>query len=124
MKSNGKVYRCAVCNTHTGAIHEIIFGRGWREVSVEACIQLPLCQHCHMTAHGQKSCDYPNYLSADFGRKSQKEARSILGKILVVDTERMLYLYRQITGICGKNAKDMIMKGKDKRQKKIKEYEL
>ena len=49
-----KLYRCAECNRQTTTKHEIIFGRGNRDICIDYNIQLPLCPSCHHTAHGIK----------------------------------------------------------------------
>ena len=48
-----KKYRCIGCEAWTETLHEIIHGHGRRELCVEYMIQVPVCIHCHNTAHGK-----------------------------------------------------------------------
>jgi len=55
MKTKGKIlYSCCVCQAHTTVLHEIVFGSLYKRVCEDFNIQVPLCQRCHQSAHGQK----------------------------------------------------------------------
>ena len=123
MKKEG-IYYCAICNTHTGVLHEIIFGQCWRDISIEANLQLPLCQHCHDAAHGKKHSikTYPNYAAMEFSRYTQAQAETRLLNMLAVEAQRMIYYFNNLTTVCGKQARKMIMTDKDYRAARIRAY--
>jgi hypothetical protein len=48
-----KTYRCIGCEAWTSELHEIIPGNGRRDICIKYSIQVPVCRHCHETAHGK-----------------------------------------------------------------------
>jgi hypothetical protein len=47
-------WRCVRCGTYTQTLHEVIFGRGNRQVCVDYHVQTPLCTSCHELVHTNK----------------------------------------------------------------------
>jgi hypothetical protein len=52
----GKLYSCALCQHPTGTLHEIVYGRTFRQMSIDCNLQIPLCdvRMCHNLAHREK----------------------------------------------------------------------
>tara|TARA_Y100000361_G_C11161446_1_gene347655 strand:- start:3001 stop:3312 length:312 start_codon:yes stop_codon:yes gene_type:complete len=54
MKTNKKIYRCFFCMANCGQFHEVVFGHGYRPLSIKYAIQMPLCaSHHHLAHHGR-----------------------------------------------------------------------
>lgn len=67
---------------------------------------------------------YPSFEAWEFSRNSQDEIKKILAFKLCFNLEKMVYLYNQLSGIMGKQARDKIMAGKSEREKIIKKHEV
>ena len=62
--------KCLLCNQYAAELHEIYFGRGVRQISIDHGYQVPLCRYHHEFAHRQKD-----------------EAQSIIFERLGLDTD-------------------------------------
>ena len=45
--------KCIVCGRPASEMHEIFYGRGVRQLSIDYGYQVPLCRCCHQSAHLQ-----------------------------------------------------------------------
>jgi hypothetical protein len=48
------VWRCVICNSRTATLHEIVYGRGNRELAIIHNIQAPACTNCHRESHSEE----------------------------------------------------------------------
>lgn len=100
-KKHRILYKCALCNVHTVTLHELVPGRGNKDVCVKFNIQLPLCVECHKLAHSDVA----------------KEIRSRLFSELCVDE------FKAVRGVHTKKARWYLYEIKDHCAEKIKSME-
>lgn len=64
----GILFYCVICNRICDSLHEIIFGRGNRDVCIKYNIQAPLCAVCNSSAiaHGPDAMTYRHFLLVEF----------------------------------------------------------
>lgn len=101
MKPRG-TFQCAICQRPTTKLHELVPGRGNRQVCVDYNVQLPLCLDHHLLAHSPES----------------KKWRTELFTILNIDEDKT------VQAVHNKHNRNYLEFMKDRCGKKINSYLL